>query len=154
MSASMANQTGTPETTVETPGKRKIGRPTKYTPELLRKAGKYLRTLDKREELLPTIEGLSVYLGISRERIYQWVDHDDKKPFRDIYKQIMSVQGSSLIQNGLTGKYNAPIAKLLLSKHGYTETIANTGASVNISIHRDRVEITQGQVIDAEIVED
>ena len=149
----MANQTETPGTMQkrqETHPKHAGGRPSKYTPELLRKAGKYLRTLERRDELLPTIEGLSVYLDISRERIYQWIAHDDKKQFRDIYRRIMAAQGLSLVQNGLNGSYNSPIAKLILSKHGYVDNQGVAGTQVSVTINRDSVIVESGHTLEHE----
>ena len=97
------------------------GRPTKLTPELIALAKEHLSTFDiSAYTLLPTIEGLALELKISRETIYQWEKEDEE--FSDIVREIREKQAQKLIQLALAGKYNASIAKLILSgKHGYVE---------------------------------
>lgn len=68
---------------------------------------------------LPSIEGLSVHLGVSRDTIYEW---ERLYPvFSDILDDLRAKQGLALINNSLSGNYSSPIAKVLLSKHGYVE---------------------------------
>ena len=63
----------------------------------------------------------------------------------------MDNQGRTLLNNGLDGTFNPTIAKLVLSKHGYTDSPSNTGTSVNVTINRGSVQVeTQGQTIDIE----
>ena len=72
---------------------------------------------------IPTIEGLAVYIGVSRDTIYQWKkDHDE---FSDIIDILMAQQAERLLNNGLSGTYNSTIAKVLLTKHGYIEKSEN-----------------------------
>ena len=116
----------------------KGGRPTKYTKEIIKKAEKYLsECIDTTEQVitgesekftsykeklkvnLPTIEGLAVYLEVHRDTLYEWEkEHDD---FSDIIERLRGSQIKSLVNNGLSGDYNPTIAKVLLSKHGYSE---------------------------------
>lgn len=117
-----------------------LGRPPIYTDEIVSKSEQYLsECIDEIEEYhktrgdksdtyerivkvkLPTIEGLAVYLGISRETVYAWEKEEDKKSFSDILGKLRAVQANTLINNGLSGDYNPVIAKLLLMKHGYVE---------------------------------
>ena len=100
------------------------GRPTKLTDEMIQDGWDYLNDLDVSiATLLPTIEGLAIKLGISRETVYQWEKENDE--FSDIVKKLKVDQGQKLIQNALAGRYNASIAKLILSgKHGYVEQTA------------------------------
>lgn len=97
-------------------------RPTKLTPELVKQAQDYVaRTKNIGvHELLPTIEGLALELGINRDTIYEW--EKDNTEFSDIVNDLRAAQGQKLIQNSLIGRYNPTIAKLILSgKHGYVE---------------------------------
>lgn len=97
------------------------GRPTKLTKELVELARQYLVDTDTMSpvSLLPTFERLSIILGVSRETLYQWEkDNDD---FSDILGRLRKSQADKLLQNGLLGRYNSTIAKLMLSKHGYVE---------------------------------
>jgi len=98
------------------------GRPTKYTPALLRKAHAYVAGAYELEgEIIPTIEGLALFVGIYRATVYAWKDEDGKKEFSDIVRKCEMKQCSKLINSGLAGNYNASIAKLMLSKHDYIE---------------------------------
>lgn len=78
--------------------------------------------------LLPTIEGLALHLGISRDTVYAWEEDglqddatDVQIQFSDIVKELRAAQAEKLMQNSLQGRYNPMISKLLLSKHGYVE---------------------------------
>jgi len=117
------------------------GRPTKLTPELIEDGWKYLNELDVSVyTLLPTVEGLAIKLGISRETVYQW--EKDNEEFSDIVKKLKVDQGEKLIQNALNNKYNASIAKLILSgKHGYVEkTEVDNNISGGVSISAEQAE--------------
>lgn len=118
------------------------GRPTKYTKNILKRAKQYIKdSEDEQIQLvkqsnsekgyemyenklkvnLPTIEGLAIDLGISRETVYQW--EKEYKEFSDIIGELKAKQAKMLIQSGLSGDYNPTIAKVLLTKHGYKEGI-------------------------------
>lgn len=102
------------------------GRPTKLTPALIKKAQEFVAARRADRMLLPTVEGLALELGISRETVYEWSNDDSTDPLRDQFSYIVSdlkaAQGEKLMQYSLAGKYNATIAKLILSgKHGYVE---------------------------------
>lgn len=102
------------------------GRPTTYSEILLEKAQDYLKVLPA-DEVIHTVAGLAVYLGISRDTVYEWAKEEDergkltKPEFSDIVVQILANQEKSLVNKGLEGKFNATISKLLLAKHGYKE---------------------------------
>lgn len=115
-----------------------VGRPTKYNDNILEKAEQYLlECVDTTEQVvtgesekftsykekikvnLPTIEGLAVYLNIHRDTLYQW--EKEHPAFSDIIERLRGSQIKSLVNNGLSGDYNPTIAKVLLSKHGYSE---------------------------------
>lgn len=86
------------------------------------KAAYYLDNFAENDDVIPSIEGLSEYLEISRTCIYDWKTHDDKAAFSYILEKILVKQGRILINSGLKGEFNAAIAKLALGKHGYHET--------------------------------
>lgn len=68
---------------------------------------------------LPTLEGLAATLKIHKDTIQEW-----KKlypEFSVLVVELLSKQGEALIRNGLNGKYNSTIAKLILTKHGYVD---------------------------------
>ncbi len=119
------------------------GRPTDYSEDILDKAKEYLascedveiekevgnRTEYRLNVKLPTIEGLAVYLRVSRDTIYEWAKHH--KEFSDTLEDLRAEQADKLINQGLAGNYNSTIAKLVLSSnHGMrekSETDVTTG---------------------------
>lgn len=102
------------------------GRPTDYSEEILTDAMNYVQQYANDEVKdkvlkvnLPTIEGLALYLEISRSTLYLW--QKEHKEFSDIIEILQQKQAQVLINNALSGSYNATIAKVLLTKHGYTD---------------------------------
>ena len=120
--------------------KRPIGRPTLYHPKkTIEVSEKYLASCVDEERVIgegraatvlrdvhiPTAEGLALALDVSRDTLYDWAQ---KYPaFADILGKMNKEQAKRLIDNGLAGKYNATIAKLVLGKHGYKEQVGLSG---------------------------
>lgn len=102
------------------------GRPTKYTPELLDKAGEYLKVYQSLGHAFPSDLGLSDYLEISTSTLYDWAKDESKQAFSDILDKINTQQQLVAWDKGLKGDYNASLVKLLLGKHGYSEQSTNT----------------------------
>src|SRR5690349_17952968 len=91
------------------------GRPTEYDAERIgTQISNYFDDC-KGNFYLPTVEGLAVHLCVARATIYRC--REDHPEFRDILEQILALQASMLIQNGLKGEFNSTITKLMLSKH-------------------------------------
>ena len=98
------------------------GRPSKYTPELLEKAREYLESgYVENDELFPSHVGLCLYLGIGKSTAYDWAKEVEKSEFSDIFEQIMMKQELKIVKNAMTGDYNSTIAKVMLTKHGYSD---------------------------------
>lgn len=130
-----------------------MGRPTLYNQEILTKTEEFIKQCEdenipvlkyrgkdgeesydhKIRVKLPTIEGLSVHLGIHKDTVYDWVKHEDKKEFSDLIDTLLMKQAERLINNGLSGDYSASIAKVILTKHGYREGIDTTTNNKDIS---------------------
>lgn len=121
-----------------------VGRPTKLTEEIKEKTRAYIEacnsdyeityqpSVNKDDELvdkpvvkynvnLPTIEGLAHEIKVNRDTIYEWCKVDTD--YSDIIEDLKAKQAKFLINKGLSGDYNPTIAKVLLSKHGYSEKI-------------------------------
>lgn len=110
-----------------------MARPTDYNNDILERAGLYLDSCEDQNTVvgegkgaviirsvnLPTIEGLAFYLGVARSSIYLW--QKSHPEFSDIIERLHQKQAAGLINNGLAGNYNPTIAKVLLTKHGYTD---------------------------------
>ena len=94
------------------------GRPTKFNKGLVKKAEQYLIDY-KKEEPVPTIEGLSLYLEIHRDSIYEY--EKKNKKFSDIVRVVRTLQAKRLLAGGLLNKFNSIITRLMLAKHGYKE---------------------------------
>ena len=104
------------------------GRPTKYNQAILDKAKDYVAIGYELEEPVPTIAGLSLWLNIARDTVYDWADQEDKAEFSYIVKRLMAKQEMKLSAGGIKGDFNASITKLLLTKHGYSDKKELTGA--------------------------
>lgn len=97
------------------------GRPTAYKPEMLEKAKAYIEGGYKDlDQIIPSIAGLAVHLGVAKSTIYKWCEDKDH-PFSDILALSNATQEVTLINGGLSGKLNSTITKLVLGKHGYSE---------------------------------
>ena len=128
--------------------KKKMGRPTLYSDEKLKKAWTYIASckdnIKSKKVRLPKAEGLAIYLKVSRDTLYEWAKIH--KEFSDILEGINQEQIERLIKKGLSGFYNSTIAKLVLAKHGYKEeskqelsgSVAITGNEVKIKRYADK----------------
>lgn len=101
------------------------GRPTILTEELLTKAREYrdfwytLKDHLNREPVIPTLEGLALYLDINKDTITEWCKEDGE--FSVIADNIRKTKSSLMQQRGLSGDFNSKIAALLLGHEGYRE---------------------------------
>lgn len=114
------------------------GRPTEYNESILKMATEYIDSCEdelidrisgqsdsftkyeqKLKVKIPTIEGLARYLKIHRDTVYEW--EKEHPEFSDILEDLRAKQADRLLNNGLSGDYNPTIAKVLLTKHGYTD---------------------------------
>lgn len=77
------------------------------------------RYLNKWEVNVPLVEGLALYLEVHRDTLYEWAKKH--KEFSDVLKKLRYSQANKVFNKALAGEYNPHIAKLLLSKHGYTD---------------------------------
>ena len=92
---------------------------------------------------LPSVAGLAGYLKVGRNTIYDWASQEDKTEFSNIIELILSEQEQRLTSNGISGEYNSVIAKLLMTKHGYSDKQELTGKDGNPleSIHKIEWEV-------------
>ena len=98
------------------------GRPTKYNQDILDKAKEYVDGgYQSVNDLFPSHVGLALYLDLAKSTIYEWSNDEEKKEFSDIFNKCLAMQEKALIQNSLLGDYNSTIAKVMLTKHGYSD---------------------------------
>ena len=96
------------------------GRPTDYSEEMLAQAKAYM--LDgyrDREEVVPSIAGLSRHLGKNRDTMYAW--REAHPEWDELMGILLSHQEVIALNNGLTGKFNPAITKMVLANHGYSD---------------------------------
>ncbi len=97
------------------------GRPTKLTPEVMATAADYAVNFADYDDLIPTIAGLAGELKVSRETVHAWSREGGNPEFSDIVKDLMGNQERKLVNGSLGNQLNPMIAKLMLSKHGYSD---------------------------------
>ena len=101
-----------------------MARPTKYDESMLGIAEDYLTTYNSGyNHLIPSIVGLSEVLEVTAKTLYNWSNHSDNTEFLHMLDKIRQRQQRILIENGLTGDFNAAITKLALTKHGYSDKV-------------------------------
>ncbi|MGA6102108.1 terminase small subunit [Psychrobacter pocilloporae] len=95
------------------------GRKSSLTPELITKAKLYINEFREGGFVLPTVEGLAYYLGVARSSVYKY--EGENSEFSDIVETVRQLQAIMLINGGLMGDFNASIAKVMMTKHGYSD---------------------------------
>lgn len=103
-----------------------MARPTKLTKELVTKAATYVDETKMGGRFygdLPTVAGLSIFLDVARDSLYEWAKQDTPlgREFSDTLERVGAEQEYKLIGKSLKGEYNAAISKLLLGNHGYSD---------------------------------
>lgn len=99
-----------------------FGRPRKYGDEIIADGWKYVYDGWKETgQKIPSLVGLALYLGVVSSTVHKWREDDDKPDFSDICQCVMDLQHESLLSNGLIGAFSAPMAKMILTKHGYAD---------------------------------
>lgn len=109
--------------------KNPVGRPSKYTPELLEQANYYLVGGWKAiGDTIPSLAGLACYVGVSRETINVW--SNEKPDFSDITKGLLAMQERELLNRGLLKEFDSGLSRLMLGKHGYNEKVKEEQSEV------------------------
>ena len=106
--------------------KKPVGRPTLLTEELIQKTKNYLiYDFENVDDVVPSVAGLAVYLGINKATLYEYVKIDSElgRELNDMLKAIQDKQEKMLLSGGLKSTFNSTITKLMLSKHGYSDKV-------------------------------
>jgi hypothetical protein len=112
----------------------KRGRPSVYGKKIVKKAEEYFIDGWKEFEQVPTVAGLALYIGITRDTVYDWIEDDTQKDFSYIVKCILALQERNLASGGLNKTFSPQIAALMLAKHGYRTTSDITSGGKPIPI--------------------
>lgn len=100
-----------------------IGRPTKYSKEIIEKARQYVEGgYIECGDPVPTLAGLALELGIHKDTVFDWEKQESKAAFSELVSRVRLQQERDLVRGGLNGKFNPKIAGLMMSKHGYKES--------------------------------
>lgn len=91
------------------------GRPTSLTDEVKAQCREYLNS----ERTVHSAVDLAVELGISKKTLYNWAEKDED--ILHTLSAINTLQERELTNNGLSGKFNSTITKLMLANHGYSD---------------------------------
>ena len=105
------------------------GRPRTYKPDMVEKARRYIAYHEEFDDPVPTVAGLACVLGVVRDTCYQWAKDEDKPEFSDILSELAQKQERCLVRGGLMSDFNAPIAKMMLTKHGYSDKVESDHTS-------------------------
>lgn len=115
-----------------------MARPTKLTKELIKTALDYVDDCKAFEDVVPTVAGMALAMGISKDTVYEWANAKNEdgslknKEFSDAISDLKAKQEKELVANGLQSVFNPAITRLMLSSnHGYSEKTATelTGAN-------------------------
>ena len=133
-------------------GGQKVGRPTKYSASMLKKARYYIKNYQEYGDLIPNAAGLAIELGVSKSTVYLWASNEKNKEFSDALEMISTNQERQLLTGGLSGSMNPTISKLILTNHGYSdkpkEDDGGEAPSLNISFSvkqpASEIKVTHG----------
>ena len=117
------------------------GRPTVYGDNILKRARGYLTTFKDMGDVVPSIAGLACVLGVTRETCRAWGNDPDKAEFSAILGELAQRQERELLNNGLAGNFNAPITKMMLTKHGYSDRVEQDMTSSDGSMKPQQIII-------------
>jgi hypothetical protein len=118
-----------------------IGRPAKYKTSMVEIARRYIANHEDFDDPVPTVAGLACVLGVTRETCYAWSKDESKPDFSDILRELAQRQERILVRGGLKGDFNAPISKMMLTKHGYSDKVENDHTSSDGSLAPTRIVI-------------
>ena len=97
----------------------KVGRPTKYNPEMLQKAQKYVDNCQNSDKV-PYIEELALKLDINDDTIVEWTGHHEE--FSATVKKLRLIQKLRLKQGSLEKRLHPATSIFLLKvNHGLDE---------------------------------
>lgn len=111
-----------------------MARPTEYDPKkTIFMAEKYLEEYRENGEIIPSVAGLALYLGVSRSTVQLWATQEDKSEFSGTIERIKARQEVLLLSGGLSGEMNPTITKLALANHGYSDKVDHASTDGTMS---------------------
>ena len=101
--------------------KRPIGRPSKYDDAVQKIAEDYCDNYTNYGDVVPTVVGLALAMDVATNTVYNWAN-EDNPDFLRIFTRVEQLQHKGLVNGGLLGDFNPAIAKMMLTKHGYSDS--------------------------------
>ena len=117
-----------------------VGRPSEYTPEIIKELNKYLTEAIPQNMKIPTVEGIALKLGISKNTLYEWAKKHPE--FQDALDELKMRQKEALIEIGVFGgkEINATIVALLMKvNHDMIEKTATDITSKGEKIEGNQI---------------
>lgn len=113
----------------------KVGKPTAYTPALLKKAVAYANDYEEHGDKVPSNAGLAAALGLNPVTLRVWQKDPTKPEIKEIIDFIQGTQERLLLNGGLSSSMNSVIVKLMLHNHGYSDKaeVDNTSTDGSMS---------------------
>lgn len=124
-----------------------LGRPKVLEEQHLELALDYEANWKALGDEVPQVAGLACHVGVSSATLYDWAQQDGPvaRALSDVLARVMEAQHRTLVNGGVSNKYNHVIAKLILSsKHGYAERSQVDNVSSDQSMSPQKVTITLG----------
>lgn len=97
-----------------------MGRPEKYSEEMLSDTLVYINTYKDIGDTIPSIAGLACHLEVSKKTIYNWAKIEGNGEFLHALNKLSALQERVLLNGGLSSEFNAAITKLVLYNHDYS----------------------------------
>ena len=118
------------------------GRPSSYSKDVLKKAKEYIDSFQtSTNEVVPSVVGLCQVINRAKSTVYKWRSEPDKQEFSDILERIEEKQQILLVNGGLLGDFNSNIAKMMLTKHGFSDKQEIDHQSSDGSMSPTKIEI-------------
>lgn len=132
-----------------------MGRPTKYAPTVIKELNQYLKEAIPQNMKIPTVEGIALKLGVSKNTLYEWAKKNPK--FQDALEELKMKQKEALTEIGIFGgkEINATIVALLLKvNHDMIETdrhiIDGEDFTININTKNENNKLRGSSTIPTE----
>lgn len=95
----------------------------KWNIDMVNKVDEYYDACLADTDRLPTMDELSLYLGVNDNTMVEWCAIPERSDFKDAIARVKKLQAVRLQTMGVKGKYNAAMSIFLLKvNHGKVET--------------------------------
>ncbi len=97
----------------------------KLSRELLDAAWEYIDSFESEGDEIPSIAGFCRLTKASRKNTYLWLENTEGNELREewalVHEMLMTEQERTLLNGGLSKKFDSALTKMILTKHGYSD---------------------------------